>query len=88
MRNERCRVVLDPKLGKKSFYLESAPEDAEPVIVQDMTDGTVIKHKKGDQVVTGTELGDLNRARAYLRDVAKRHGTAVYSSVEDAVEGD
>ncbi len=37
-RDERCRVELDPKLGKKSYFLESAPEDAEPVIVQDMTD--------------------------------------------------
>lgn len=38
MRQERCRVVLDPKLSKKFFYLETAPEGADPVLCEPMTD--------------------------------------------------
>ncbi len=38
MRQERCRVELDPKTGKKSYCLEAAPDDAEPIFVQDMTE--------------------------------------------------
>lgn len=45
------------------------------------TDGHVVA---GD-VITGSQLKDLNRARDYLRDVAREHGTPVYASVQDAV---
>jgi hypothetical protein len=37
MRNERCRVVLNPKKRQKLFYLEEAPRSAEPVIIEEMT---------------------------------------------------
>ena len=50
--------------------------------VLDIADGTGI----GGQAVTGAELKDLNRARAYLRDIASRHGTQVFGSVEEAVK--
>jgi hypothetical protein len=35
----------------------------------------------------GSEAKDLNRARAYLRDLATRHGVRVYPSVTAAVAG-
>ena len=38
MRQERCRVVLDPKQSKKFYYLETSPEDAEPVLTEAMTE--------------------------------------------------
>ena len=59
------------------------------LVVQDMADGTAILDNKGFQVltiVTGTQLRDLNRARAYLRDVAKRHNALVCSDVHAAIE--
>lgn len=52
------------------------------LVIDDMEDGTEIKKQK----VTGRELDDLNRARAYLRDLAKRHPNArVYADVGAAV---
>lgn len=38
MRQERCRVVLDPKQSKKFFYLETAAQDADPVLTEAMTE--------------------------------------------------
>lgn len=38
------------------------------------------------EIVTGGELKDLNRARAYLRDCANRHGVKVYSDVRSAMD--
>jgi hypothetical protein len=35
---------------------------------------------------TGSELKDLGRARAYLRDVAQRHNVPVIDSIQAAVE--
>ena len=52
------------------------------LVVQNIADGTEIAGSK----VTGGELKDLNRARAYLLDIAKRYETTVVaSSVEEAV---
>jgi len=45
--------------------------------VIDIQDGTVIN----GQAVTGRELKDLNRTRAYLSDVANRHGVPVFKTV-------
>lgn len=36
-RLKRCRVVMRPKDKKKDFYLEDAPQDAKPVLTEDMT---------------------------------------------------
>merc|ERR1712216_874457 len=42
--------------------------------------------KIGEDCVSGAESKDLNRARGYLCDVAKRYGVEVHTSVEGAVE--
>ena len=46
------------------------------LVIQDMTEDTVI----GGQKVTGRELVDMNRARAYLADCAQRHDVTVFKS--------
>lgn len=51
------------------------------LVIIDVEDGTDIN----GQVITGRELKDVNRVRAYLRDTAERHGTPVLDSIEDAV---
>ena len=53
------------------------------LVVNNIPDSTTI----GGQVVTGGELKDLNRARVYVLDVAKRHpGNAdVFSDIGAAV---
>ena len=51
------------------------------LVVLDIEDGTEIDGR----AVTGRELKDLNRARAYLRDIAQRHGVTVYATVAEAV---
>ena len=50
------------------------------LMVQDIRDGLVLD----GQVVTGRELLDLNRARAYLRDVAIRHHVIIHSDIAAA----
>lgn len=50
------------------------------LVVQDMPDGTNIR----GQVVTGSELGDLNRAREYVRLMANEFGYQTYESAEAA----
>ena len=54
------------------------------LVVNNIPDSTTI----GGQVVTGGELKDLNRARAYVLDVAKRHpgNVDVFADVASAVE--
>lgn len=52
------------------------------LVVKNIVDGTEI----AGSAITGAELKDLNRARAYLLDVAKRHSTPVFESEEEAVE--
>ncbi len=53
------------------------------LVIEDITDGTMIE---GDKV-SGRELKDLNRARAYLADVAKRSGVEEFETVKAAVDG-
>lgn len=51
------------------------------LVIEDIEDGTEVD----DQVITGRELKDLNRARAYLRDLADRHdNVTVFETVEAA----
>jgi hypothetical protein len=52
------------------------------LVVKRIKDGSVI----GGDKVGPAEMKDLNRARAYIEELAKRHGTAVYSTVEAACE--
>jgi hypothetical protein len=47
------------------------------LVVQNISNNTKIE----DQTITGRELKDLNRARAYLQDCAFRNGVAVHSTV-------
>ena len=39
-----------------------------------------------DVPLEGSEKKDLSRARKYLLDIAKRHETAVYNDVEEAIK--
>lgn len=52
------------------------------LVIDDLEAGTEITGK----LIYGSELKDLNRARAYLRDVAKRHHVAVHNDVTEAVK--
>jgi hypothetical protein len=53
------------------------------LVVEDIADGTEID----GQPVTGRELDDLNRARAYVRDLATRHPNAtLYPDVAAAAK--
>ena len=49
--------------------------------VQDIEKGKEI----AGTLIEGAELKDLNRARAYLRECAKRHKIPTYESTHDAV---
>ena len=52
------------------------------LVVDNMVDGVEVD---GEQI-TGRQLKDLNRARAYLRDLASRHSNAmVFETIEQAV---
>jgi hypothetical protein len=51
------------------------------LVIRDILDGTDIS----GQIVTGQELKDLNLARVYLADVAKRHNVPVFATVRDAI---
>jgi hypothetical protein len=51
------------------------------LVIHNITDGTVID----GQTITGRELKDLNRARAYLRELATRRGIHIYPTVDEAV---
>jgi hypothetical protein len=81
-----CLFVID----SQTRAMASAVEAAELIsagrnvalVVLDIEDGLVI----GGETVTGRQLKDLNRMRAYLRDVAQRHDVPAYDSVEAAVE--
>jgi hypothetical protein len=53
------------------------------LVVDNMVDGVEVD---GEQI-TGRQLKDLNRARAYLRDLASRHSNArIFETVEQAVQ--
>lgn len=51
------------------------------LIVDDIVDGEDI----GDQLITGSELKDLNRGRAYLLDIAKRNNIPLFENVQVAL---
>jgi hypothetical protein len=45
----------------------------------------VVQDLRSDHFTGLTEQKDLNRARAYLRDLAQRHNAPVFDTVEEAV---
>lgn len=79
-----CLFVIDAQTRAIASMLEAAEliGDGRDValVVQDMPDGTEVD----STVITGRELKDLNRARAYLRDIADRHQVAVHPDVTAA----
>ena len=78
--------VVDGQTRAIASMLEAAEcicDNREVVLViNDIPDGTEI----AGQEVTVRELKDLNRARVYLADIAKRHGVLVFATVAEAVE--
>ena len=50
--------------------------------VEDVQEDTVI----AGHPLSAAQLKDINRGRAYLRQVAKEHGTLVFDSVADTVK--
>ena len=51
------------------------------LVIEDISNGQVI----GGQEITGRDLKDLNRGRAYVADVANRHRVKPYNNVISAV---
>lgn len=51
------------------------------LVVQEVEAGAVI----GSDTVDEAEAKDLNRARSYLRDVAERHGTKAYATIDEGI---
>merc|ERR1711939_215300 len=51
------------------------------VAVVDVESGQLI----GEERISAAEAKDLNRARGYLRDVARRNGICVHSTVQEAL---
>ena len=51
------------------------------LVLQDLKPDTVFDGQR----LNATEIKDLNRGRAYLRETAERQGTQVFITVEDAV---
>lgn len=64
-------------------YAMKRPRGTVFLVVNDIEDGLVIK----GQTITGRELQDLNRARAYVRAMARDNDVPIYASVEDAIAG-
>jgi hypothetical protein len=58
-----------------------APARDVRLVVEDIPDGMIINGHS----VTGRELKDLNNAREYVGDVARRNQTELFSDVESAV---
>jgi hypothetical protein len=80
-----CLFVIDSQTraiasGYEALEAALTGRDAALVIL-DIEDGTEINGER----ITGRQLKDLNRARAYLRDIAARNGVPVYPSVQAAV---
>jgi len=77
-------IVIDAQTRALASIVEAVEnivrESRVALVVDDIVDGTVIS----GQTVTGGELKDLNRARAYLRDVASRYNVREYADVADA----
>ncbi|CAI5713414.1 unnamed protein product [Hyaloperonospora brassicae] len=57
--------------------------DAVVLVVEPVEEGDMIEE---GVALTGRELHDLTRARAYLRDMAERNNVAVFPSVTNAVD--
>ena len=68
-------------MGEAMFFLEARPRDL-TLVVEDIPDGQVIE----GSVITGRELLDLNRARAYVRDAAKSAGVPLHVTVDAAMD--
>lgn len=79
-----CLFVIDSQTRAIASMLEATElvmaGRSVVLVILDIEDGTVID----SQAVTGRELKDLNRARAYLRDIATRNGAGIYESVQAA----
>jgi hypothetical protein len=78
--------VIDGKTRAIASMLEvaeniAAKEKEVVLVICDVPSDTSIEGEK----VTAIELKDLNRGRAYLADIAHRHGVVVYSSVHQAL---
>ena len=52
------------------------------LVISHIKDNTLIQ----GQAVTGRELKDINRGRAYLADVAHRHGVPVFETVLEGIQ--
>ena len=88
--NKMCAHTLLFVVGAETRAVASMIEASEYIaggrnvvlVLQDIADGAEI----GGAAVTGGELKDLNRGRRYLADVASRHGTPSFATVEEAVD--
>lgn len=52
------------------------------LVIKDIEDGSNLD----GSIVSGRELKDLNRARAYLRDIACRHGIRIFDDISIGIE--
>lgn len=78
--------VIDGKTRAIASMIEATeymmtPERSVILVIENIEDSTVIEGEN----ITGRQLKDLNRARAYLRDVAKRQCHSVFQSVRDSI---
>jgi hypothetical protein len=86
--SQELLFVIDNKTRAIASILEATENITRgrnvTLVVNNIADGTVI----GEQTITGAELKDLNRARAYLLDLARRNPTnaKVFDTIEDAVQ--
>jgi hypothetical protein len=83
--SEVLLFVIDPKVRAMASLMEAVEYGLRGrdviVVVNDIMDGTLIDGK----VITGQELEDLNRARAYLRDMVDRCHTMIRCDTLDRV---
>src|SRR2546421_6156304 len=70
--NEQTRAVAS--MIEASEYVASGRMCV--LVVRDIPAGTTLN----GELIEGTQLKDLNRGRAYLRNVAKRHQCEVYDN--------
>uniref|UniRef100_A0A7S3YSF5 Uncharacterized protein n=2 Tax=Lotharella globosa TaxID=91324 RepID=A0A7S3YSF5_9EUKA len=78
--------VIDPQTRATSSMLETAEYICSGrvvvLVIQNIEEGCVIE----GQSIIGRELKDLNRGRAYIKDVAERHGVPLFTSVQHAID--
>ncbi|MEN9613892.1 MAG: hypothetical protein RLZZ347_199 [Candidatus Parcubacteria bacterium] len=85
--SQELLFVIDSQTRAIASILEATEYAASgrqvTLVINNIPDGTVVEN----QTITGRELKDLNRARSYLLDVAKRHSgnVSVFPDVESAV---